>query len=143
MAQDFLATITAFNNKTKERMKAVRDESIRRTIQQAQLPVSEGGNMPVDTGFLRASGRATTNASIPLEEKPTSGPVRSIWDENSTLLTIKSTNLDTAITFAWAANYAVFANYGTSRMQGRQFAGLAAQQWPQIVAQVSKEQDLK
>lgn len=50
-------------------MTMVAQESTQRLIQQAQVPKAKGGKMPVDTGFLRASGR------LSLTGVPT-GPVR-------------------------------------------------------------------
>src|SRR5690606_12512139 len=50
---------------TEKRLTAVLRESTRRVIEVMQTPVNEGGNMPIDTGFLRASLVVVVNGDPP------------------------------------------------------------------------------
>lgn len=53
--RQFIADVEAFKDKTIEQLLRVARQSIQDTIEDAQTPVAKGGNMPVDTGFLRNS----------------------------------------------------------------------------------------
>lgn len=118
-------------------MEAVFKESAQRVFQQVLLPVARGGNMPVDTGFLRASFRTTLNEpTMTLTFRK--GPSGS-FSLAPPALTIASARLGDTIYGVFTANYARYVEYGTSRMSGRGFVRLAAQQWQRIVREVSRE----
>lgn len=69
MAKSFVAQVSSIVLKNKELCDMLARESIQALTDEANKPKSKGGNMPVDTGFLRASGQ------ISLSGMP-SGPVR-------------------------------------------------------------------
>jgi hypothetical protein len=140
MAQgNFAATVKRNNEIAKANMLAVRNECAKRLIQAMQRPVGQGGNMPVDTGFLWSSGQITLDESLPtLVDRP-SGPNKYTFDGSTISLTIANAKVDDTITFAYAAKYAICQNYGTIHMTGTKFRDLAVQQWPQIVKQVAAE----
>ena len=131
----FEAQVSAWVAKTKGAMLAVRNESAQRVIALAQTPVAKGGNMPIKTGFLRASGRATRDGSLPgLQQRPSRAADNSFgYDAAAVSLVIASASLDDVITFAYTANYARFVE------NKRKFVALAAQQWQTIVADVCSE----
>lgn len=152
----FVAQVTDWVAKSKKRVTAVRNEAFQKLVSVAQTTKKKGGNMPVDTGFLRASGVATTDGSLPplvprppkhKKEKVTSGPYYEgypqfeedepiyDWDEHAVLLVIANAPPDALLTFAYGAEYAIFQEYGTRYFEGNMFVNLAAQQWPQIVAE--------
>ena len=118
----FTAQIMAFAEDSKRRMELVVKQSAQDVGDLAQRPVAQGGNMPVDTGFLRNSLIAGLNGSTSLK-----GP-------DSYVLAIAGAELGDSIFFGWTANYARFVEYGTQGRAGRFFALNAAQQWQAIVA---------
>ncbi|WP_292041071.1 MULTISPECIES: hypothetical protein [unclassified Brevundimonas] len=139
MASSGTAQITAWVAKTKERIAAVRNESVQRVVEAMQTPVGAGGNMPVDTGFLRASLVAQIGYGVPpLRERPDSDAKHS-WNPVGIQLILAGAEASDTITIAYSANYARHQEYGSNGRMGRRFVALAAQQWPQIVAEVCRE----
>ncbi len=134
MAQDnFAAVISAWVQATKERQEAVFLESVQRTVEAAQTAVSAGGNMPVVTGFLRASGKASLGEpEVAVSFKPDEDDSFR-YDATAASLTIAGAAITDTVYFTWTANYAAYVE------AKRGFVRLAVQQWPQIVSQVSIE----
>jgi hypothetical protein len=144
MAQGkFSAQVSAWCAETKSRMRAVRNEAIERTVAIAQTPVAKGGNMPVDTGFLRSSLRISRGAfatgSLPNPNPKAPKGTLDNYDPGSVTLILLQTPIEEPIYAVYTAAYARYQEYGTSKMPGRRFVGLAAQRWPQIVAEVAAE----
>lgn len=90
-------------------------ESVRRTVEVAQAP----GSIPIDTGFMRASLQAEDGRPI--------------------ALAIASWNLKSTLRLVYTAAYARFVHWGAGGRPGRPWVTLAAQQFPQIAAQVRRE----
>jgi hypothetical protein len=136
----------------KDAVLAVYRESVQRTIEMAQSPVAGGGNMPIKTGFLRASGQVVIGTEPP-SIQATPGDGKSVsYDGGAVSLVISNANLDDTITFAYTAAYARRQNYGfvgadslgrVYNQKGYHFVDLAAQAWPQTVDQVSREAEAK
>lgn len=131
----FSAQVDAWVRQTQERMEAVFKTSASEVIEAMQTPVGGGGNMPVDTGFLRASLVVSINTDLPPASRKNPGgqgfavpPVDMV---------IAGVALGDTIVAGYTANYAGHVNYGTSRMAPRQFVERAAQQWPTIVGSVT------
>lgn len=118
----FTAQITAFAEDAKRKMTLVVQQSAQDVGELAQRPVAKGGNMPVDTGFLRNSLVAGLNGSTSL-----SGP-------DAYSLAIAGAEAGDTIFFGWTAAYARYVEYGTQGRAGRFFMLNAAQQWQAIVA---------
>jgi hypothetical protein len=134
----FEASVSDWVKQTQARMTAVFKESAQRVFADMRVPVGAGGNMPVVTGFLRASFLATLNTPADTVTYRTgSGPAAVHAD--TVALVIAGAKLGDTIYGVFTANYARHVEYGTSRMTGRGFVRLAAQKWPQIVAAVSQE----
>ena len=134
----FAAQISAWVAQTQERAKAVFRESAQRVIAEAQKPVSQGGRMRVDTGFLRASGMASLNGLPPAtRDRPEGGAFA--YNPAAAVLVIASARLGDTIYFGWTANYARHREYGTASQEPDAFMRTAVQQWPAIVARVSGE----
>lgn len=145
---NFMSQISDFVRETQERIDAVFKLSTERVIEKMQLPVAQGGNMPVDTNFLRASGRASINAPLPLDAVPPKEKTPVPYSTAAYSLIIQGAKLGDTIYFCYTAVYAARINYGfegqdslgrTYNQAGRQFVGLAAQQWNSIVNEVSAE----
>lgn len=119
----FVADVEAFRGKTKDQMLKVARQSIGDTIRIAQTPVSQGGDLPVDTGALRNSLVTELRGS-----QVGSG-------RDSYTLGIAQLQLGDAFQVAWTAEYAIPRHYMVGVGQG---GGLwrdkAAQRWSGIVA---------
>lgn len=136
---NFAAAVSDWVRETKARGTAVFRESAQRVITEMQTPIAAGGNMPVRDGFLRASLQVTKDAPMGLtRQKPAEG-VTYTYEGSATSLVIAGAELGETLFASYTANYAGHQNYGTSKMQGRQFVGLAAQKWPSIVNAVASE----
>lgn len=135
MAQNFAAKVDAWTKMVPERTEAVFKQSVQRVLSEAQY----GGNMPIDTGFLRASLVVSIGADIPLQTIKPEGAGPFAYDDAGARLTIEGANLDNVITAAWTATYARHVEYGARGRAGRRFLALSAQQWPRIVSEVAAE----
>lgn len=119
----FNAQVESFVSDYKDRLLAVAKDATMQVIEEAQQPVGKGGNMRVDTGFLRLTGQVRLNG-LPF------GPSR-IEDgfppEQDVTLTLGTAKLGDDIFFGWTANYA------RAREAKDGFLGLATQKWQQFV----------
>ena len=125
----FGAQINDWTSQTQERLTAVFRESAKRVIQKAQDAT------PVDTGLLRSSLQVGINVPVP----PASRPQGAARPGPNISAVIAGARLGDTITAGYTANYALFVEYGTSRMAPRRYVGQAVAQWQQIVNQVSLE----
>lgn len=114
----FVADVEAFADLTIDKMLRVARQSIQDTVRQAQTPVAQGGDMPVDTGFLRNS----LVTEVQGREVGAGG--------DSYVLGIAQLTLGDSMSVAWTAEYAIPRHYMVGVGQG---GGLwrdkAAQQW--------------
>jgi hypothetical protein len=99
------------------------------------------GNLPVDTGFLRASLVATVGkANFTLRDRPVQRRRRTYqYDDSEVVFAISDAKLNDPIEAVYTARYARVVEYGSRGRAGRRFVALAAQQWPRIVAEVVAE----
>lgn len=118
-------------------MEAVFKESAQRVIADMQIPVGAGGNMPVDTGALRASIQATLDAPNEMITFKEGAPTA--YNEGQVALVIASATLGQTIFATYSMNYARAVEYGSRGRAGRGFVRLAAQKWQSIVAAVVEE----
>jgi hypothetical protein len=138
--QNFSADIKGWIGRTREDTMNVLRMSAQDVIDKMQTPTAKGGNMPVDTGFLRSSLVAK------IGDMPSGMKTREKSGKNA--YASENAALDTTITLVinnmkagdvlWAiylANYAGYQEYGTKYMTGHAFVRLAAQNWQSIVAQ--------
>jgi len=129
----FSGAVKGFVTRTKADVEKVWHEATEELVEQAQLPISQGGNMHVETGYLRASLRASLS-SLP---SPTDGnrpTEHSKYYYRPGLVTrvIRSARYgkDT-IYLGWTASYAGIREHRDGFMR------LAAQNWRSIVKQVA------
>lgn len=123
---------------TQQRVTAVLRESARRVIEEMQRPVNEGGNMPIDTGFLRASLVVVVNGNPPIANRISDGR-RYAYNASTIVLEIAKFNAGDRMVAAYTANYARHLEYGSQGRAGRGFTRLASQQWGRIVQEVTAE----
>lgn len=120
----FIADVSRFADLTADKMLRVARQSIQDVVRIAQTPVAQGGNMPVDTGFLRNS----------LVTEVRGASVGSGAD--SYVLGLSALQLGDPFQVSWSAEYAIPRHYMVGVGQG---GGLwrdnAAQQWGRIVEQ--------
>lgn len=133
----FTAQVDDWVKETKARMEAVFKESTQRTVEIMQTPVAKGGNMPVDTGFLRNSLMGGLNS--PRSGNGVNSGVPVDYDDTDIVLTIASADLEDTIYMTYSANYARYVEYGANGRPGRGFVRLAAQRWQSTVSQVALE----
>lgn len=137
----FGGKVSAWVAETKARQEAVFKESVQRVMEVAQTPGPSvanpgggmGGHMPIATGFLRASLQAVIGTGPPLARENPNRHVKYSFDAGEVSLVIAGATISDTITLAYTANYARFVH------RRYQFVTLAAQRWPQIVAEVSAE----
>jgi hypothetical protein len=104
----------------------------------AQELVSELNTLvPIDTGFLRASLRASTTAMPLLTRENTGGPMPD--DMAEIVLVIAGAEAGDTIYLGYTANYAAYVHYGANGRPGRPWVAMVAQRWQAIVAQKAGE----
>jgi hypothetical protein len=139
MAQgNFAASVGAWAAKSRARILAVRNESAQRVVEVMQTPIAQGGNLRVDTGFLRASLVAINGTGLPTQVSHGGGE-RYTYDAGQVGLVILDADVSDTLTFVYTANYAKPREYGSRGQPGDAFVRLAAQQWGRIVAEVVTE----
>lgn len=133
MAQaSFSAAVGAWVAETKERMVAVRNIAAERTIEFMQNPVGRGGNMPVDTGFLRASLQASIGrAAFVPRANPGAGSFA--YEPGEVTMVLIRARITDPVEVVYTANYARHVEYGAMGRPGRAFVRLAAQTWQRNV----------
>lgn len=119
----FIADVEAFADKTAKQMLRVAKQSLQDTVRYAQRTVADGGDMPVDTGFLR-------NSLVTEVRGATVGE-----GADSYVLGLSALQLGDPFAVVWTADYAVPRHYMVGVGQG---GGLwrdkAAQKWSGFVA---------
>ncbi|RZJ47425.1 MAG: HK97 gp10 family phage protein [Brevundimonas sp.] len=140
MAQgSFSAQVSGWVRETKERREAVHKGSAQEIVSIMQTPRGGGGNLRVDTGFLRASLVAITGTALPAQTiKPDGGEAFS-YDGAQINLVIAGADISQPLTFVYTANYARPREYGARGQPADRWVALAAQQWPQVVDRVCTE----
>ena len=97
------------------------------------------GNLPVDTGFLRASlvvGRGTL--SLPTTAPPENAQGFT-WDAGDVTFVLSGASITDPIEARYTAVYARVAEYGGPNRRARRFVALAAQRWGEFVNQAVNE----
>ena len=141
----FSASVGAWILKSKRRTDYVFLQSVQDVIDVMQKPVGAGGNMPVDTGFLRAS-LDVKNGSMPtgFKTKTKYEAGSYVLNDVAYTLTISKAHAGDILYAVYLANYAWFQEYGSQGRNGRAFVRLAAMQWKRIVSDnVRKAQAVK
>jgi hypothetical protein len=131
---DFAATVDDWVKATEQRMTAVFREATQRTVSLAQRRI------PVDTGFARASVRASLESMPPIQKGSTGDPGKSYgYDAGNITLTIARAAIGQTIYVGWTAGYVGALENGHSKQAPSGFVGLAAQRWQITVNEVTAE----
>jgi hypothetical protein len=115
----FTAQIRQWNDRTERKMTAVLKQSAQDVIADAQTPAAQGGNMAVDTGFLRNSLVTEVNGAQVAQ------------GSDSYTLAISQLEPGDYLRAAWTAEYARMRHYNP--VNGGPFRDAAAARWQQIV----------
>ena len=132
MAKTFSAQVDEFVATYKKRLNAIVRSSAQDLVNEVQTPAGHGGNMRVDTGFLRASLQSSISEmpSISGTARPAPNSPKNSFSYNDSQVTLTINNakigVDT-IYFGFTASYAPFREYKDG------FVKLAAQNWAKIV----------
>ena len=139
MAQgSFAASVGAWVAETKQRTLAVRNEAAQRIVEEMQTPGpsvaypggGQGGHLPVDSGFMRASLIAINGVSLPSQRMNPGGEQKYTYDDGQTSLVIADAAITDTLTFVYSAAYA-------RKMEEKYaFVRLAAQNWQRVVTEV-------
>ena len=133
MASRLSADVRRFAEKAKQRNLAIFRQSVQELAERSNVPIAQGGKMPVDTDFLRAS-QGASRVGLPygptkgqkdmVYQTPFSGPIA--------LVTAQAVLGDT-IWVGWTAEYAIYmeARYGFMRSE--------AQNWTYTVERITAE----
>ena len=121
MVQTFSATVEAWAKESERRMLAVFQTALEMTIDEVI------DRTPVDTGFLRASFKASESGFLPLANER--GVAGGSYQVQPYQLVIAG--LDEGDTFYgnFTANYATYVENGARGRPGRHMVKLAAQNW--------------
>lgn len=104
----------------------------------AQEIVSELNTLvPIDTGFLRASLRASTTDMPLLTRENPGGAVPD--DIAEIVLVIAGAEAGDVLYLGYTANYAAHVHYGANGRPGRPWVAMVAQRWESIVAMKAAE----
>lgn len=104
----------------------------------AQELVSELNTLvPIDTGFLRTSLRASTTDMPLLTRENPGGPLPDNMAE--IVLVIAGAAAGDVLYLGYTANYAAHVHYGANGRPGRPWVAMVAQRWQQIVATKAAE----
>lgn len=130
----FAAAVDAWVRETERRMTAVFRESTQRVASEAQR------NIPVDTGFARASIRASTSEMPKIDPSARPQKGASYGDNIGDVVTvIASAHLGQTIRIGWTASYVGVLESGSSKQAPQGFVRIAALQWQRIVDEVIAE----
>ena len=137
---NFAAQVADWVAQSKQAAEDVFHTASSRVVDIMQTTRGAGGNMPVDTGFLRASLLASSSSmpQIRADAKPVAGSAYG-YDSGPINLVINNTPLGGKVYCGYSANYAGYAEFGTGSTPARLFVTLASQQWVAIVKQVEQE----
>lgn len=132
--RSFAAQVGTWCASSEKRLTAVFRESTQRTVSIAQNLI------PVDTGFARASVRASLH-EMPKIDYSTTRQAKSTYKYDGVEVTaaIVKAKLGDAIYIGWTAAYAPELERGHSAQAPSGFIGVAAAQWPQTVDTVVRE----
>lgn len=140
MAGDFAAQVEDWVKNSEVLLESVFRESAQRVAEVMTTPRGAGGNLPVDTGYLRASFQASNVAPPPINpgSKGNAGE-KYAFNSGPINLVINNTELGGTVFICVTASYATHVEFGTSKQPAALFVSQAAQRWPQIVNQVQAE----
>lgn len=134
MANEFSAQVEAWIAKSKNRTLAVLRESAQRVVSAAQ------SRIPVDTGFARASVRASLSEMPPIVKSFRGEAGKSYsYDGGAIAAVLASAQLGDTVYVGWTASYVGLLEYGHSKQAPTGFVAISAMEWPRHVAEATAE----
>lgn len=127
----FAAAVGEWATKVEGALEVVFRESVQEVVSELNTLV------PVSTGFLRASLRASTSA-MPVLSLDNPGGVHSV-DVGTIELVIVGADIGDTIYLGYTAKYGAHVHYGANGRPGRPWVDMVAQRWASIVAAKSAE----
>lgn len=108
MAKSFQAQVSDIIMKHREIMDAVVRESIQDLIDEVNTPKAKGGSLPLDTGFLRASGQVsfTGMPSGPIRPPEGALPGSIPYNPDINIVRLAGVKHGVRVFFGWTAIYA-------------------------------------
>ena len=134
----FSAKVDDWARKSEARVDAVRRQSVQELTEVILTPKAKGGNLRVDTGFLRSSWLGSTAAMPKANREKPSGD-NFDWDSASYAVTIANWKAGQTFYAGFGANYAAAREYGARGQPADLMVKLGVQRWQQIVEQVARE----
>jgi hypothetical protein len=136
----FSATIAAFAEKVPGAVQAVRNEAVQDVVEEMLTLQSAGGRMRHDTGFLWASGLASTTAMPTIKANATPVDGKTYTPDFGTIeAVIIGADLDDTIYFGFTAAYAGHREYGARGQPPDAFVRSAVQNWQPTVTRKAAE----
>jgi hypothetical protein len=130
----FKAEMDQWATAEKDRLLKVAQESTQR------LTSIISNKVPVDTGFARASVRASLEEMPDIDPDAKGGKHGSYpLDMGSISVVLANLKLGQTAFIGWTASYAEVLEYGHSKQAPQGFVRIGVAQWPQIVEQVIEE----
>lgn len=131
---DFAAAVDAWANESADRLERIWKAS---TQELASIAIN---GTPVDTGFARASWRASTESMPPIDPNAKGGKGGAYSADLGEISgAISGAQLSGTIYIGATASYILALEYGHSNQAPQGFVRLAAAQWPSIVSSVVAE----
>ncbi|WP_309086394.1 HK97 gp10 family phage protein [Chelativorans sp.] len=131
MAQSFSAQVDDWVFRVEGAIEAVFREAVQELVSQMQALV------PVDTGFLRASLRAST-AAMPVLSLDNPGGTFTP-DYGQIELVIMAADVGETIYLGYTAKYGAYVHYGAGGRPPRPWVDMVVQRWQAIVADKARE----
>ena len=133
MTKQFQATISKWVKQSQAGMTAVAQEAAQELAEEVTKPRAKGGNMPVDTGFMRNSMAAALNSIPSGKPQGEKGYKNTDLDLAPVTLVINKLKAGDRLVMGFTANYA-------QQMEARYFfVRLAAQNWQQYVSKAARK----
>lgn len=130
---DFAAVVDDWAKESADRLERIWKASTQ------ELGSIANNGVPVDTGFARASFRASTEAMPAIDKNATNKSGAPVSGVGEIAAVIASATLGGTIYMGWVAAYIEYLEFGHSQQAPQGFARLAAAQWPTIVSGVVAE----
>ena len=136
----FSAAVAAWADKVQGATEAIFKEAAQAVVEEMQTPVSEGGRMRVDTGFLRNSLMASTAAMPPIVKGKVPAEGASYgFDMGQVEAVIAGAELGQTLYFGYTAAYSLAREFGANGQPPDGFVRSAAARWPSIVDEKARE----
>lgn len=135
--KSFQAQVDKIVVNTNKKLLLVMQQSLHNATEEMQKPVAKGGKMRVDTGFLRASGRASLNGMPSGPSRKPDDATKGQFDDDkivtSAVAVIGQMKFGMPLWFGWTANYAKYRELHDGFLES------TLQKWQNIVDDVVAE----